>query len=1624
MLSIRSLVLACLLLPMIAAPSFAQVRTGTPPFGSFAGGPDVINLANNNVHWDFPIFTKAGRGTGFAYEVAYDSSVWTPVTSGSTVSWQPVTNWGWTGANGLSAPYIGLQITTLYCFGNGILNPPTGQKEFNLWTYLDQKGTTHLLGLTDSGTSGCGSTTTITTTAADGSGYQFSATGQSVNYLYDRKGTLINVPINPNPPLSGPYFTDRNGNELSVSGNSYIDTLGTTALTVGQKAPNPVSFSYTAPSGATATYTVKYSAFTVQTKFGCSNVNDYPATSNNLITEIDLPEFNSTTNPNARYTFAYEVTPGDTHNPHYVTGRIASVTLPTGGQVSYTYGGGSNGIVCADGSTASLQRTTPDGSWTYAHSESGTQWTTLVTDPANNQANLTFQGIYPTERQAYSGSASSGTLLHTWIICYNGNTSNCNTTTIGPPILQRTVTDQFGSSGLQSQHNYFYNLPGGLIEEDDIDYGSGAPGALLRKMLITYASLGNVTLSPQTVTVCNGSGSSSNCKGASGSSTGTMVAQTNYSYDQGALQSTSGLNLPQHVSVSGSRGNLTSISYPVSSLTANFAYYDTGSVYTTQDVNNATTTYNYSGNTADCEMAFPTSITEPAVAIGSMTQSYAWNCTGGVMTQLTDENNQTVATSYTDPYYWRPASITDQTNIATNFCYAALTSSGCPSTPSQTQIETYLNTFNSGTSTSDSLTTLDGLSRVHIQQTRQGPDASNSNFDSVETDYDVFGRPTRLTVPYVGTAGQTCVSCPATTTTYDPLSRVSQTKDGGGGTVSFTYATNSDDVVVALGPAPSGENLKQRQLEYDGFGRLTSVCEISSALAGYGTCGQQTSQSGYWTKYTYDVLGDLLTVTQNAQASSGSQQTRSYSFDAMGRLTSETNPETGTSSYTYDSISSGTCAGTYDRDLIKRVDAIGNITCYTYDALHRPLSRTYTVTSPTISTATKNFVYDSASVNSVNMAYAKTRLAEAYTGSSSSKITDEGFSYTQRGELTTVYELTPHSSPTYYQVSQTYWPNHAPNVLSGNIGLPTSITYGVEGEGRLSTVSASSGQNPVSSTTYNMYASNKLTVNFGSGDSDVFSYDPNTMRMVKYQFNIGTSTVTGSLGWNTNGTLSSLNISDPFNTANTQNCTFNADDLARISRVNCGTVWGQNFSYDPFGNIQKTVISGDGGTSFTPTYVSSPSTNNRISSVNGTNATYDANGNSLNDTFRIYTWDAENRPVTIGSVNLVYDALGRAVEQGTSSTYSEIVYSPTDVKLALMNGTILAKAFVPLPAGDTAVYTSSSGPAYYRHTDHLGSSRFASTTSQTLYADYAYSPFGEPYAQSGSIDPSFTGQNQDAMAGLYDFLYREHDPNQARWTQPDRAGRLAASLSNPQSWNRYAYILNNPLALVDPLGLTPISGSTILMLGNCTEDGFSVPCTMTSADLTSGGAVACPNNACIGFQTFNGGLVSFQAFADGSSGYLPLDSPAGYSPLDIANASSIVSQYANGTAIDPSQLTGRALQVYNLLTQLGVDPDDITIYQTGTDSFSAILTDEGFDQLEASDLVDSNAGDVFLHYPYTDGARSDQQNPSLHFVWFDENLTDYVGGSGVYMDFHADSSNPWNGGFWQHWGCDVFHLIC
>jgi len=1340
---------------LVSSPLLAQVSTGTPNFGSFASTPaGTLNLGNLNLHLSIPIVQKKGRATDFNYSILYDSSVWYPTAANGVTTWQPVGNFGWTAD---SAPTLGFLTGAMIskirttCVNDGGKTVPAFVLSIGNYVYTDKFGARHAF--TGSAVDyGCGEYAGFSELAPDGSGYTLDTAADPIGTVYDRSGTVVasGYLVNGSSSSNGSYV-DSNGNKISVTSNVFTDTLGTTALTIsGGASGAPLVFSYPAPSGSNAQAKLTYKSYAVKTAFGCSSVpGEYSATTY-LVDQLALAD-------GTAYQFTYEPTPGSSST---VTGRIASITLPTGGTTSIAYSGGSNGIVCSDGTTAGMQITSPDGATIYARSGSGTAWTTTVTDAQQNQTSISFQtaknNFYETSRLVYQGLSTGSGLLATVNTCYNGATSNCSSTTLTLPISTKDVYTTL--NGRQSRTLSTYNAYGLATKLDAYDYGAGSYGGLLSRKAASYSFLAgnNSTYLVRVGGVAQ----------YDGSDLVNPIAKTTYAYDETTPVSTSGIS--QHSAVTGSRGNLTTVTSQVSgtlSQSRTYTYFDTGLVNTSTDVNGGVTTYTYGA----CGNSLPTSALGPT----GLTVQATWDsaCTGGVQVTTKDVNGNTTTMTYSDPYSWRPASVSDAAGNITSYTYTGATAVE-NATP-----------FNNQQSATDVLTSFDSLGRTQFKQVRQAP--GSSTFDTVQYGYDNKGRSSTTTLPYAAAAATAPSAFAGTTALYDALSRPLAGSDSGGGSVSYTYAGN--DVLVQAG--------QQRQYEYDGLGRLTSVCEITGA-SDKGTCGQTTTASGYWTKYVYNGLGKITSVTQNAQAASASQQIRTFSYDRLGRLLTEANPENGITTYTYDTDA---ICGTYTGDLVKKVDAVGNVTCYAYDKAHRITDIIYPSGSYAAATAAKHFVYDAATINGTAILNGKGQLVEAYTGTSASKITDLIYSYSVLGQPTDVYEKTPHSG-TYYHLTASYWPNGATSQLSGIPAVPL-ISYTPDGEGRINGVTANSTTNPylVTATTYN--SSGQATgITFGSLDSDVFNFDPNTGRPTGYQYKVNNQSVLGSLTWTASGNLSRFQVTaDPFNSANVHTCDYVHDNLSRIASANCGATWSQTFSYDPFGNIKKDVPAGGTGISFQASYPTTTPTN-RISSLPGGSVSYDANGNMTNDSLHAYSWDADGNPVAADSASVVYDAFDRTVEQASGSSYTQILYSPSGAKLALATSpTVLKMAFIPLPAGATAVY-NSTGLAYYRHPDWLGSSRFASTPSRTMYSSTAYAPFGESYSEAGTKDRSFTGQGQDTAEPLYDFLFRKYSSTQGRWISPDPAGLGAVDPANPQSWNRYAYVLNNPLRYIDPLG--------------------------------------------------------------------------------------------------------------------------------------------------------------------------------------------------------------------------------
>ena len=113
------------------------------------------------------------------------------------------------------------------------------------------------------------------------------------------------------------------------------------------------------------------------------------------------------------------------------------------------------------------------------------------------------------------------------------------------------------------------------------------------------------------------------------------------------------------------------------------------------------------------------------------------------------------------------------------------------------------------------------------------------------------------------------------------------------------------------------------------------------------------------------------------------------------------------------------------------------------------------------------------------------------------------------------------------------------------------------------------------------------------------------------------------------------------------------------------------------------------------------------------------------------------------------------------------------------------------------------GALTYLHGDHLGSASLSTdanggvVSAMRRVASNAHTPYGSTRSGSLPTDRRFTGQREEAALGLYDFNARYFDPLLGRFIQADT---IVPQPGNPQSLNRYAYTLENPLRYTDPSG--------------------------------------------------------------------------------------------------------------------------------------------------------------------------------------------------------------------------------
>ncbi len=763
--------------------------------------------------------------------------------------------------------------------------------------------------------------------------------------------------------------------------------------------------------------------------------------------------------------------------------------------------------------------------------------------------------------------------------------------------------------------------------------------------------------------------------------------------------------------------------------------------------------------------------------------SYVYNFYTSVVKQTTDANNQTTN------FIYDIAIRLVQVNSPTG----AVTVTDFDKDASGKDVLSYFQrvSYTDVDSTSKVITTrswFDGGGRVLRSGVGQG--VSPASYDAVKTVYDSLGRVLKQSNPYAGNSSGDGTPTFWTTNEYDSLWRVTRVTLPDGQMIQTAY--NGDEVTV------TDQVNRQRRSQIDGLGRLIAVTEQDVA----------TGSLSVVTSYSYDALDNLVGVNQGGQP-------RSFGYDALSRLKNQTTPEGGLVTYSY-----------WDFDAVKkRVDARNVETHYKYDSLNR-LERVwytglggddtgavrpalpagveatldvvlqYNTASPgngAVSRVDDGAGYETYAYDSLGRNTSKSRVIDGYTFTTS-------YEYNQVGQQTAIIY------PSLKRVRTNYDARGRFTGLDKMNGSTLELSY-------------------LSQVGYNT-AGQVTGLTLGNGVAESYGYSQDRLQMTSQ-----TATKSGqtlmSIGYNytasagqsgaattagNSGQLMGVTAAINSPTAN-RNQAFTYDNVGRLkTAAGWNSTTNRRFDYDRWGNRVGVWNAVSGGTQIQSVTLQQPGgvTNNRISAVNTVSYVYDAVGDVTNDGAHSYQYDAESRMVKVDSgataIN-TYDGANRRVKKQTSAGTTWYVWE---------GGRVIA---------EYGAAQGSGGTRYY-HPDRL-STRMITNVSGAVAGTQDHLPFGEDAGVVGENEKHrFTNYERDSESGTDYAVNRQYSMNTGRFLQPDVIGGHRV---NPQSLNRYAYSLNDPANLMDPLGLSPSDPI-------CMVDKQEIPCGLAYSLLESGAA--------------------------------------------------------------------------------------------------------------------------------------------------------------------------------------------
>ncbi len=557
---------------------------------------------------------------------------------------------------------------------------------------------------------------------------------------------------------------------------------------------------------------------------------------------------------------------------------------------------------------------------------------------------------------------------------------------------------------------------------------------------------------------------------------------------------------------------------------------------------------------------------------------------------------------------------------------------------------------------------------------------------------------------------------------------------------------------------------KQRLSKTDAMGRLTKVWEVRPTDAGTGTESISFLQyqdvpavaAGYRTAYTYDALSNLRKVEQGSQW-------RYFACDSLKRLLRTRNPEQDTLgtlqlpaailSALSDDNNSWSLKYYYgeNSNLTRRTDVRAISTYYTYDALNRVTFKNYFDAMPSVSYSFDGYTDASGFHLIVNARGQLTQVRSEGAGG------------------VNVYNYTARGSVAALRLGNGLWEHTDYN----NRLQPERIRLGTSGA-----------------------QSSILQLDYGYGGIS------NNSNLIGHAITVPASG--GQMGL-----------------VATQVYTYDALNRLESAREVSGSAenWKQTYAYDSYGNRTLNV------SQTTLLKLTAPGQTERLEvarpSVQATNrVTEDQDGDGLKEyiydkagnmtcearycgaatTLPYYEYDAENRLTkagggpSAGGSSYAYDGDGRRVKKVVGSVTTVFVYD------------VAGKLIAEYGGGQTQ--------------DRLGSTRVVTGEMGEVRGRYDYAPFGEELSASrsgqggSSIRRKYTGKERDDKIGL-DYFGAKYYSKGIKLTVRGELTSCGSTIlpgyiTNPQSWNHYIYVRNDPPMLADPdrkgrCGVSPIS---------------------------------------------------------------------------------------------------------------------------------------------------------------------------------------------------------------------------